>query len=263
MGWMKKGKESAALAEKEKVEAAKRKEEQGKLWRFWIKQGEETQITFVDGVLDDEGYLTPPRFYEHQILRNGNWNNYFVCPEHTMPEAGYKCPICASGDRASLVALFTVIDHSSYTAEDGKVYKDQVRILAAKPNSFELLNNIAIKRGGLAGATFDVSRIGDKAAAIGSHFDFVGKKEIEELRKQYAYDFTDPDTGEVIKRTKFTPAKYDEEIIFRTDEELLSFGFGKPTTGSQSGFSGNNSNASSETGNSGGGKKATNYDDVL
>ena len=189
VSWLKKGAESAKAAQQEAAAAEQRKSEQGKMWRFWLKEGEEARITFVDGELSSEGFLLPPRFYEHNVYLNGSWNNLFVCPEMTNPEAGEKCPICEGGDRPSLVALFTIIDHRVFKGKDGKSYSNTPKILAAKSQSFEMLNKLAIKRGGLAGCTFDVSRMGDKSASIGSMFDFIEKTEIEVLKTKFTRTF--------------------------------------------------------------------------
>jgi hypothetical protein len=153
-----------------------------------------------------------------------------VCPEKTSPEAGYKCPICEAGDRPALVALFTIIDHREYKGKgkdgkEGKVYKDQKRLLVAKPQSMEILQKVAVKRGGLAGCTFDVSRMGDNSAAIGSMFDFVEKNAIEDLQKVFIEEVEKD--GKKIVQTYFTPIDYGQEIVFRTPEELLKLGVGK------------------------------------
>jgi hypothetical protein len=233
VSWMKKGEASAAAAKQDQAEAAKRREEQGKLWRYFLKPKEEGSLTFVDGDLSPEGFLLPPRYYEHNLYLNGSWNNHFVCPEKTNPEAGQKCPICEGGDRPTLVALFTVIDHRVFTSKNdsAKQYTDTVKILAAKPPTFEMLNKIAQKRGGLAGARFDVSRLTDKDAAVGSMFDFMEKLDVEGLKAKYVREVTDEKTKEKKKICFFVPANYETEIIYRDETELRQLGFGKPVVG--------------------------------
>lgn len=225
--WLKKGEESAKIAAQEQAEAEKRKAEMGKLYRFWLKEGEEARITFVDGELSPEGFLLPPRFYEHNIYLNGSYNNHFVCPEKTNPGSGEKCPLCEGGDRPSLVALFTIIDHREFKTKAGDIIKDSPKLLVAKGITFEMLNKIAVKRGGLAAATFDVSRLGDKAAAVGSMFDFIEKHDPDMLRKELTRKFKNKEGQEVIE-TVFKPADYETEIVYRTEAELRALGFGKP-----------------------------------
>lgn len=229
MSWLKTGEESEKLAQEKKAEDAKRQQEQGKMWRFFVEKNKDASITFVDGELNAQGVLTPPRFYEHQLYLAGSWNNFFVCPEKTNPESGQKCPICEGGDKPSLVAMFTVIDHRTHKSRDGtKEYKDQPRLFAAKPMTFEQLQKLAQKRGGLAGCTFDVSRTGDKSPAVGSMFDFTEKNKLDELVKKYTY--TVEEDGKKKTVSKFAPANYEEEIVYRTEDELRQLGFGKPAT---------------------------------
>ena len=227
--FLKTGQDSAKLAKQEEAEAQKRREETGKMWRFWLKEGEEAKITFVDGELSPEGFLLPPRFYEHNLFLNGSWNNYYVCPEKTLPHLKEQCPICLSGDRPPLVALFTIIDHRTYQNKDKtKTFSNQRKLLVVKSLTFELLNKIATKRGGLACATFDVSRVGNKAASVGSMFDFQGKQDLKVLREMYKQEVVDPKTNMKTIKSYFESADYESEIVFRDAAELAKLGLGVP-----------------------------------
>lgn len=231
-GWMQKGSAASQEMEKQaKAEQAARQASQGKMWGFWMKDGEEdVQLTFVDGDMDEDGFFSPPRYYEHTIKRGNSYDNY-VCPEKTNPGLGEKCPICETnnkGEGAYLVALFTVIDHRTFESKQnpGKSYSNTPKILKAKMKSAEYFANLSKKRGGLAGCRFDVMRSGDKSASIGSHYDFVDKRPIEELKKEYTRTYKD-DKGKEVTTTVFTPANYEEEIVFMTEQELRDLGFGK------------------------------------
>jgi hypothetical protein len=231
LSFLKTGAESAALAKQEAAEAQKRKEETGKLWRFFLGDNEDAKITFVDGELGEEGYLNPPRFYEHTVFYNGKYEN-FICPEKTNPGAKDACPNCEAGDRASLVAVFTIIDHRTFQSKDKtKTYSNTRKLFVAKPQTFELLNKLAMKRGGLVGCTFDVSRAGDKAPAVGSMFDFVEKHDIVSLQTMFMVEKTDPKTNKVTTVTNFLAADYENELIYRTGDELRKLGLGKPSNG--------------------------------
>lgn len=224
--FLKTGAESAKLAQRAVAEQEARRAQENKLFRFWMKEKEEARITFVDGELAKEGalagYLDQPRYYEHNLYLNGTWNNFYSCPEKTNPDSGEKCPICESGDRPSLVNLFTIIDHRQIPSnkDKTKVWKDTKKLLVAKTQTFELLTKHALKRGGLAGCTFDASRVGDKSAAVGSMFDFVEKHAVADLQKMYQVEKTDPKTNAKMKVTNFTPADYEKEIQFKTEAEL-------------------------------------------
>lgn len=222
--FLKRGAESAVLAKKAAADAEAR--QSGKLFRFWMKEKEEAQITFIDGELATEGawkgYPDPPRYWEHNLFLEGTWSHFFVCPEKTNPDLGEKCPLCESGDKAYFVAVFTVIDHRQIPSskDKNKVYKDQKKLLVAKPQTFELLTKHALKRKGLAGCTFEASRVGDKSASVGSMFEFVEKKPIEEWQKLYTIEKVDPKTNQKTKVTNFTPANYDAEIVYKSAAQL-------------------------------------------
>jgi hypothetical protein len=229
---MKQGAASAQVAQQEEAEHALRKEQQGKMFRFFLDDKEEAQITFVDGALNEQGFLVPPRFYEHGLKVNGKFQT-FVCPQKSDPDAGHQCPICEQGDRPYLLSVFTIIDHRIRKARDSdKTYQHTRRIFAAKPQTFEILNKLALKYGGLAGKTFDVSRVGDKAPAVGSMFMPIGQTDIAILQQQFMEDVLGQDgkpTGQ--KKTYFVPANYEQEIVFQTEVELRQMGFGKSMGG--------------------------------
>lgn len=229
MNWMAQGDQSAQMAQRNAQEMAAREAERGKMKRFFITDpGKEARITFIDGALGPQGFLTPPRYYEHNLQINGKWGHTYVCPEKTLPGAGHKCPICAGGDSPYLASLFTIMDHREFTGQDGKVYKDQPRLLVAKPQTFEVLNKIAMKIGGLACQTFDVSRTSKKAASIGDVFIPIQKSDLNALMHAYKFEVKDEKTGQSAWYTKFAPANYEEEITFRTPDELIKLGLGKP-----------------------------------
>jgi hypothetical protein len=138
----------------------------------------------------------------------GKWKN-LPCTSHEEP-----CPMCANGDNPSLVAGFTVIDHTPYTIQNGpkagQVVERSRKLFVAKRTSYALLQKFATKQGGLAGCTYDVSRNGDKSPAVGNVFDFVGKDSLSDIKKEFG------DLAEV--------ADYGEEITYYTREELIDLG---------------------------------------
>jgi len=227
--WLKQGEDSATMAKQHAASVELKQESKGKMFRFSLKKGEEALITFVDGELNADGYLIPPRFYEHTVYVGDRFQN-FVCPEKTAPHLGGKCPICAAGEKVSLVSLFTVIDHRQVPSKDGtKVYKDMPRLFVAKPRTFEMLNKMAIKRGGLAGCTFSVSRSDSQTSAgVGDMFDFDKKSSVSELQEKFMHEVVDPKTNQKSTVTYFVPADYEKELTFYTNEELVKLGFGAP-----------------------------------
>ncbi|KVR21627.1 hypothetical protein WK13_34380 [Burkholderia ubonensis] len=230
--WIKQGQASVAAAQQDDAEYELRKQQQGKMFRFYLDDKEEAQITFVDGALNDQGFLVPPRFYEHGLKVNGKFQT-FICPEKSDPDSGQKCPICEQGDRPYLASAFTVIDHRIRKAKNSdKTYQHVRRLFIAKPGTFEILNKLALKTGGLAGITFDVSRVGDKAPAVGSVFMPIGQTPIEQLQASFMEDVLDDKgnpTGQ--KKTYFLPADYGTEVPFLNEQELRQIGFGKTMGG--------------------------------
>jgi|Cruoilmetagenom7_1024161.scaffolds.fasta_scaffold08548_4 hypothetical protein len=207
VGFLKKGK--AARKEASAVdEQKKRRDEENKYRRFFVKRGTERRVTFLDGDLDDEGELSMVMYYEHNLFMNGNWRNFFVCTGNE----DEPCPICEEGKLPAMVAVFTIIDHTEYTDKKGDTHKDNVMLLVAKRGTQKLLEYQAAKRGGLAGVTFDVARIDeDQSAAVGTSFDYVGKNEVPKLLKKFGAEVID----------------YEDVIHYRTPDELRKMGFGK------------------------------------
>jgi hypothetical protein len=216
--WYKRGDDTAGALEQEEQAIKVKKSQQGKMWRFYLEDGQKAQITFVDGNLTDKGNLDIIMYREHQIFRNGKWTNWYTCTGENEP-----CPICESGDQASLVGALTIIDHREYQGKK-KVYKDTPRLFVAKLGTLKILTQMAVKRGGLAGCTFEVSRQGDQSPNVGNVFDFEEKNEIEDLRAAFVHEGED---GKMV--SFFVPANYEDELPYLTAKELRAAGFGGGT----------------------------------
>lgn len=127
-------------------------------FRFWLKEGESTNVVFLD---DD-----PWAVREHNIKLDGKFGNTFTC----LDEAGQKCPLCAAGDKPALTLFWTVMIHGEVSGKNGKVYKNPLRILAAKDATARMLKKWSAKKGGLIGLEFEVERSKGgqrKVAAVG------------------------------------------------------------------------------------------------
>jgi len=222
VSFLKKGKAAKELLAYEEAQAELRRQEAGRMWRFWMPDGEDRQITFLDGALDDDGMLDIYMFYEHSLRLNGKVEN-FVCTaavDETQP-----CPICESGDRASFVGVMTVIDHSEQKIKSGpnagKVISNTRKLFVAKQSTIKQLTKIAAKRGGLTGCTFDVSRTGHQSPSVGNQFDFVQKFDsYEEIAEACG-----------LKVEDVQPANYEEEIRYLSPEQLIELGVGKALVG--------------------------------
>jgi hypothetical protein len=219
VSWMKRGVKAKQMLDAADAQAEKAKESVGKLFRFWIPPEEERLITFLDGELDDTGMLDVPMFYEHRVKINGAWDT-FVCVADEEP-----CPICENSDsRQTMVGVMTVIDHTEYKIQRGpnagKVVKNTRKLFVATRNTLKTLAKQAVKRDGLTGCTFEVSRTGDKEPGVGGQFEFVEKRSLAQVAK--AFD---------LKPEDLKPADYDYEVIRRTADQLIELGLGKPPSG--------------------------------
>lgn len=216
--WMKSGKQAQQLMESEEAKAQQAYEESQKMRRFYLPAGGECKATFLDGKLDEDGVLDAPRFLEHNVYMNGNWRNWFICTKEDEP-----CPICEGGNDPKMVAVFTVIDHSSWKSpKTGTVYENQRKLFVCKRNTFKVLQKKAEKQGGLAGCTFDVSRTSDKDASCGNDFDFCEKRTKAQLIEAYP-----------TLKDEMGPANYEEEIVYESADELRKRGFGTNVIGKE------------------------------
>lgn len=183
--------------------------------RFWLEKGKEARVTFLDGAVVD-GLLQSVSWYEHMVPRGAGkkgWDTY-PCTQET--EA---CPICEGGNQPSLVFAFTIIDHRSWKDKQGKEHTFQKRLFVCKRESFKLLQAKALKlmssekaidgtlmpakaTNGLVGVTFDITRIGEKSASVGSDFDYVACTPLPQIYAACKYEAKDQGAypyGEVIK----------------------------------------------------------------
>lgn len=235
--FMKVGKAAQTALAQDTEKAAAKAAQADQTFRFWIPPETDTSITFLDGKLDEDGVLDAPIFHEHQLFLNQSWKNWFVCVAEQEP-----CPICESGDEAKLVAAFTIIDHSEFEGKKG-TYKDTIKLFVCKRDTYKLLQKIAEKRGGLAGATFDVSRTSKNDASVGNVFDFTEKRTKKQLCEAY------PSIAD-----RMGPLDYEKEFPYLDAASLREMGFGSTPTGGEPHYSQHETTGGGDT---------SNYDDEL
>lgn len=208
LSFLKRGQEAQEIMQQEEHQAEQ--SYKSKMLRYWVPQDGDGDITFLDGSVVD-GKLNVTYYHEHNVNLNGRWNNFFICTQDDD-----ICPICEGGSKPAFVGALTVISHKEYLSKkDNKVHKDEIRLFVAKRDTIKQLTKLAIKRGGLAGCRFDVSRTGDKSAAVGNVFDFTNKKTMAEIAKLYGSD-------------KVKPLDYDELFasLYIGAKDLRKMGFG-------------------------------------
>lgn len=215
--FLKKGKEGEQITKQAEAEVERRREQSGNtVFRYWMPEGAEQRITFLDGELSEAGLLDVPRYWEHNLLINGSWKNWFPCVKDEEP-----CPLCEIKP-PSLVYVFSIIDHREWEDKNGKTHQHERKLYVCKGDTYKRLSKIAEKRDGLTGATFDVARIGDKSENVGNDFDFVEKLSLKELRKKYDLE----KSGETGNNKVCLPYDYEEVIKYYTGEELRNMGLG-------------------------------------
>lgn len=215
--FLKKGQEGAELTKQAEADIERRRAESGNtVFRYWMPDGAEQRITFLDGELSEAGLLDVPRYWEHNLQINGSWKNWFPCTKDEEP-----CPLCDVKAPALVYAL-TIIDHRAWEDKQGRTHQHERKLYICKGDTYKRLSKIAAKRDGLTGCTFDVSRIGDKAENVGNDFDFVEKLSLKELRKKYGME----KSGATENNKVCLPYDYDEVIKYYTAEQLRDMGLG-------------------------------------
>jgi len=211
-GFLMTGAKAQAAIKQEEAQAAQRMAEGDKLWRFYIpttELNEERTITFLDGDLDEDGMLSCPTWYEHTVQLNGRWQN-LICVSHEEP-----CPMCENGDNRTIMAGFTIIDHTPYTIKKGKNAGDTIensrKLFVPTRTTLGVLQTYAAKRGGLKGWTVSITRTKDKSPRVGDVFDFLEHRTPEALTEKY---------GEEL----IVPADYNKELTYYNRAELIELG---------------------------------------
>jgi len=210
--WMKRGKEAAEVVAQEDARAAQRG---SGAYYFYLKAGEDREVTFLDGdLVPEDGSLDIPMFWEHGIKIAGKWTR-IPCLE----QFDESCPLCEGGNHPYYIGLLTVIDHTSHEGKDGKIYKDQRKLYACKRITYRQLQKIAGKKEGLAGCRFEISRSNDRVASVGDMFDFESKNDVKAVMEKYEVE----------------PFDYEESIQKTPAETLRKMGFGIEAVGSEKG----------------------------
>lgn len=203
---------AAQAMHRAEAESKARREKAGKAYRFWLKAGNDANITFLDGRIDpNTGILDIPYANEHRV-KVGNDFEDIVCIEDQEP-----CPLCAAGEKRAFVGYLSILDHRPREYEkDGKkiTLEHTRRLFVAKTETLRQLTKMAEKRdNSLAGVTFEVSRTGDKKAAVGDLFDEVARHSVEDVLAHFGED------GK--------PLDYEKELTYRSAEEMKAAGIGK------------------------------------
>ena len=207
--WLKTGAAAVAAMGKEKAKAAARSAG----GRWYLKPGTSGMLTFLDGVVTEDGIFAAPHYYEHEIKVDGRkMPDFYVCLNSE--EGDQQCPICNENRNPTFVGALTVIDHTPWKDRDDKVHKNNRRLFIYKRDSQSTLLELAKLRGGsLAGCTFAVIRPeGQRTARIGTLFEYKGKSDLAAIQQKFGKE------GAVYDYRKALP--------YLSQEDLKKLGFG-------------------------------------
>lgn len=182
--WLMSGKQAKSVEKEHDAAAEERKANRGKLWRYYLKPEAAGKIFFLNGDIvtegDEKGSFDINFVEEHKVTSHGSKvPSFYVCVSRTE-----ECPLCLSGNYASFVGLFGVIDTTVFVDRDGKEHKNRKRIFAAKGQTIKKLAKKAAQNGGsIVGVLMDVSRSDNRSATVGDDFDTIGAWPLEALGK--------------------------------------------------------------------------------
>lgn len=204
--WLNRGSQAQEQLAQERARIEAEKLQRSSMFRFWVNEGDDAIIVFLDGDLISDGgkydgNLDFYSFREHTVQVGKRWDNFICCDENNEP-----CPLCDGGDKPAVVAPFTVIDTRKIQGRS-KVYENERKLFMAKSGTLATLQKMAEKRGGLRGCVFEVTRSGDKSPRVGTNFDFEGKLTEEQLADHFGKD-------------NIAPADYEKEIPYRTPAQI-------------------------------------------
>ena len=180
-----------------------------KVGRFMLGLNVSAQVTFLDDattIIDGNSVATPIKYGEYRLQIPYGFlaklpDAKRIGAENTLAALGFKegwnnyataTPSNPLADIAkpSSVAVFSVIDHSSWTSPKGKIYKDLVKLFVVKRSSptWGILQKQIEKRGGsLRGCRFEIERVGDKSPSVGNVLEFIEKIDATNLPKAVDY----------------------------------------------------------------------------
>lgn len=180
-------------------------------FRFWVPIGETRQIVIIDDA---------PNFYryEHALQTPGSnrFDNFLPCiNDHA------NCPACSVSEKPSYFAMYlSVIDLTPYENRDGDEVPWSKKMLVVKPSQQKKIARLYEREGTLRGMILDMTRDGQKDAAIGNDIEFVEWMEEEELATYYS-EYEDKD-GKTQAIDCLEPFNYEEIYPDLTEDQLAT-----------------------------------------
>jgi hypothetical protein len=164
MGWYKSGWSANQEA------AAKSGHKRRMIRRFWLRPGTSGRLV----ILDTDWVIAPFGVNEHHFYLDGSWRNWFTCST----EFGYDCAFCDYGSDPEFVSYITIGNLREWTDGKGVKHRFGRELFPIRKKAMPILGSQAIKRDGLTGAIYEITRGTDKDLSTGSQFDFEEKVDI-------------------------------------------------------------------------------------
>lgn len=212
--------------EEEQKKAEARKEANKVLgsepFRFFLTPGETREIIIVDEA--------PDFFRNEHALKNPKTNRFNLFTPCIDEEA--NCPACSASDKPAYYAMYlTVIDNTPYTNRDGDEIEWSKKMLVVKLSQQKKIARLYEKHGTLRGMVLEMTRDGDKDAAIGNDIEFVEFIEEEEF-DDFVSEYTDKD-GKVHEILGGEPFDYESIYPDVTEKQLRAIVGGQGSAGNR------------------------------
>lgn len=165
---------------------------------FYLKVGESKEVVFCD----DE----PEVVNGHRLMIDGRFPRWVTCSQ-----GQHDCMFCERKITRSWIGPMTVIDTTSATGKDGKVYKNEKKLLLAGGRSLAMLklkkeNRFKADKAGLVNGLFSIARVSKQ-----SSFD-----DCEFLKRVTPADIGVPDFAPLSYAVLLAaPARDEQEDMFK------------------------------------------------
>lgn len=202
--------------------------------RFFLKEGAEAIIAFVDG--DNTPEEAIGNFREHQYTAlDGSYTNYASCVG-----AG-ACALCEKGLAAYDAWPFTVVQlRASFQTKEGNAIPIGRKLLLSKKEAVQKILRYVGQKQGLVGSVWAVYRTSKTAYTIGDDWQFLYKvgtdgmapaQRREEMKKLFSLSLPNPKDPRQVEKIDFTippeclqVINYREVLKPKTKDELQAAG---------------------------------------
>lgn len=191
-------------------------------FRFRVSPGETKEVIVLDDKLEDLFFR-----YEHNIKdpSTGRWNIFTGCIDETD-----DCPVCGTGSKSYFALYLTVIDLTEFQDRKGNTHEFSRKLMCVKTSQIGKFVRRMEREGTLRGAIFELSRDGDRDAAIGNDIEFIEFMDEADL-ETYVREWTDKD-GKTHEELCYEVFDYEELFPAPDKAELRAIAGGAPTPGS-------------------------------